>query len=402
MTDVNKKNDRLMLITLVFLTINLRGTFCGVGSLVPLIREDLGLNNAVAGMITSLPLLIFVVISSQAAGISRRLGLGKTITISIIFLSVGLILRSTFGVFGLFSGTALLSVGIGLGNVLTLSLIKLRFPNRIGSVTGIYSLAMSGSAALSIGISVPVATQLGIGWQGALGMWLTITLASLILWLNRVRTEPKLNAQDTGTERNKAYDKIVYKIPAAWAYAVFYGMQILIFYGMTAWLPSMMQTKGYSLEAAAGFALLFQLVNLPITFIVPILCTRRKNQAGLVIFFGALMFIGFLMLIFTDTLIMDILALIIASLGLGAPLGFSNVFVSLRVAKAEQSAALLGMGQTIGFLIAALAPTLIGLMYDLTGSWTLPLVLVIVCSAIWVISGMPLSRERNIFEGYEE
>ena len=393
----NRKNDRWMLITLVVIALNLRGPITGVGTLVPLIKDGLGINNTVAGMITTVPLLIFLVISPLSASISRRFSIGTTLMTCFIFILVGLPLRSSFGVIGLFAGTTILSVGLGMAYVLTLSVIKLRFPNRIGSVTGTYSTAIAAAAALSIGLSVPVATGLNLGWEGALAMWIIVAATSLILWIGRVKNEPKLRIKEKNVPVDKSYSKMVYKIPLAWCFAVFNGTQTLIFYTLSAWLPSLMVSKGYSVEASAGFALFFQLSNLPVTFILPILCARRKNQTGLLLVVGSCLLGGLILLSFVHSVIAILLTLIVTAIGLGSAFGFVNTFLSLRVDNAQQSAALSGMVLTMGYLFSFLAPTIVGFIFDMTNSWTISMILLQAVALIWMITGLPLAKDRKFF-----
>ena len=397
----DKKNtDRIMLITFIVLAANQRGTFIGVGTLVPLIRDDLGINNTVAGMITTLPLLIFIFISPQAASISRRFGLGRTLLVAFYLILIALPIRSSFGIFGLFTGTAILAVGLGLGNVLLFSLIKLRFPDKVGIVTGIYSTAMATTAAISVGVSVPVATSLGFGWKVALVMWVVVSFPSVILWHSRMRNEEVLKSAQPITEADKSYDKIVYKIPRAWCFAFCNGMQVLLFYAITAWLPSIMHTRGYTLEQAAGFALYFQLISLPSTLIVPILCGRRNNQKSIILIIGSMFVLGMVMFSLVHGLILDIVAITIAAVAQGGAFAITNTFVSLRVDNAQQSAALSGMIQTMGFIIASLAPTFMGLMFDMTNSWNIPYIMMIVVASLWFALGLPLAKNKSFFEGY--
>ena len=395
--DNNKKNDRWMLIALIVIALNLRGPITGVGTLVPLIKDGLGINNTVAGLITTVPLLIFLIISPLAASISRRFSVGTTLMTCFLLILIGLPLRSTFGVVGLFAGTAILSTGIGTAYVLTLSVIKLRFPDRIGYITGVYSSAVAAAGAISIGLSVPVATGLNMGWEGALVMWIIVAAASLFLWIGRMKNEPILGIKEKNVSVDKSYSRMVYKIPRAWCFAIFNGTQTLIFYTLSAWLPSLMISKGYSVEAAAGFALFTQLLNLPVTFILPILCAKRKNQTGLLLGAGACLLAGLILLSFVNSVVAILVSLIILSCGLGSAFGFVNTFLSLRVDNAQQAAALSGMVLTMGYVFSFLAPTIVGFIFDMTNSWTFSMLLLQGMALLWIITGIPLAKDKKFF-----
>ena len=69
----------------------------------------------------------------------------------LLILALGIVVRSIPMVGSLFVGTLLIGVGIVIGNVLLPSLIKDRLPKEIGKMTGLYSTAMVGFAALALG-----------------------------------------------------------------------------------------------------------------------------------------------------------------------------------------------------------------------------------------------------------
>jgi len=321
---------------------------------------------------------------------------------ALILIFTGIAVRYFFDSTGLFIGTALMSIGIGFGNVLTISMIKLRFPHRIGFVTGLYSVAMASSAALTIGISVPVATGLGLGWRNALGMWIILAALSLVLWAIRMNKEPELMNRENRDSKAAADTSIVYRIPMAWCLSAFIAVQTVLFYGMTSWVPTILQSRGYSLEHAAALALFMQALGLPSTLVVPILCARRRDQRRLFMVFSGLLFIGLLLFFFAGDMFSTIITLALYSLGIGASLGFSHTFFSLRTDNAQQSAALSGMGNTVGYFCGALGPMLLGLVFDVTGSWTYPLLLLLITAFAYILLGLACARDRSFFREYLE
>src|SRR5699024_12516438 len=87
--NVNKKNSWLLLIGVILVSTNLRGPFTSVGSLIPMIRDDLGISNALAGSITTLPLLAFALISPFAPKLANRIGMEWPIALSLAPLIAG-------------------------------------------------------------------------------------------------------------------------------------------------------------------------------------------------------------------------------------------------------------------------------------------------------------------------
>src|SRR5699024_2585233 len=169
--DINTKKSWLLIIGVILVSTNLRGPFTSVGALIPFIRNDLDISNALAGSITTLPLLAFALISPFAPKIANRIGMEWTITLSLILLIIGIVIRSFGEIVFLFTGTFFIGLAIAIGNVLIPGIIKMNFPLKIGLMTGMYAIFMNLFGALGSGISVPFASTGNFGWQGALGVW---------------------------------------------------------------------------------------------------------------------------------------------------------------------------------------------------------------------------------------
>ncbi|HLR23001.1 MAG TPA: MFS transporter, partial [Pseudogracilibacillus sp.] len=97
----------LLLAGILLIASNLRAPLTSVGSLIPAIRDSLGVSNTVIGTITTLPLIAFALISPISPKLANRFGMERTILFSMVILAVGIGLRSVTGVSTLFIGTAL-------------------------------------------------------------------------------------------------------------------------------------------------------------------------------------------------------------------------------------------------------------------------------------------------------
>lgn len=161
----------LIILGIIVIAANLRTPLTSVGPLVSFIRDDVHISNTLAGLITTVPLLAFALLSPLVPKLGRRYGVERIILIALIFLTVGIVIRSLSGAVNLFIGTAVLGFAIAICNVLLPSIIKRDFPNKIGSMTGVYSISMNLCGAIASGISVPLAVNAGLKWQGALGIW---------------------------------------------------------------------------------------------------------------------------------------------------------------------------------------------------------------------------------------
>lgn len=390
---VRQSTAWMMIIGIIFIAVNLRAPLTSVGSLVGLIRDDLHISNTLAGMITTLPLLAFALFSPIVPKLGRKYGEEVIILISIIFLTIGVMLRSLSGVATLYIGTAVLGLAISVSNVLLPSLIKREFPTRIGLMTGVYSISMNLLGAIASGISVPIAVGLGFGWQGALVIWGILSFVSILFWLPQIK---RRNAK-TATVHNQMADSNVnlWRSALAWQVTLFMGLQSMVFYVLIAWLPEILKEQGISSDQSGWLLSIMQLALLPFTFIVPIIAGRMSSQRSLVTIMAILLLTGTLGLLYGSPNLI-VLWIIILGIGGGFAFGLAMMFFGLRTENARQAAELSGMAQSVGYLLAAIGPTLFGYLHDATNSWTIPLLLLVGASVLLFLFGLGAGRNRYI------
>src|SRR5882757_5311945 len=108
----------LLLSGIVLMAVTLRAPITGVGPLLDTIRHDTGMSGAVAGVLTTLPVLAFAAASPVAPALARRIGIERSLFLALLGLLAGVALRSIPALPALFGGTVLLGAGIALANVL--------------------------------------------------------------------------------------------------------------------------------------------------------------------------------------------------------------------------------------------------------------------------------------------
>ncbi|MGK7371387.1 MAG: MFS transporter, partial [Candidatus Halalkalibacterium sp. M3_1C_030] len=268
----------LLIVGIILIAINLRPALAGVGPLVSAIRESTGLSNTMLGLLTTLPLLAFGVVSMFTSVFTRRFGIEGTIALALSLLTVGISMRIFPSTMALFSGTLLLGIGIAFGNVLLPSLVKRDFPEKTGLMTSLYSSMLGVGAALAAGVSVPLAKDLNLGWHWSLGVWALLSLVALLIWL------PQLSRQTlprhTKTFKESMSDLGQSKL--AWNVALFMGLQSLAFYVVLAWLPEILQDRGIDENTAGWLLSLSQGTGVLGTLIVPIWAEKISDQRKLV------------------------------------------------------------------------------------------------------------------------
>src|SRR5688572_25978168 len=87
------KTRRAFLIALLLIAANLRPSLTGVGPLLKTIQDDLALSATAAGVLASLPILIFAAFAPLAR-LARRLGGERMLLAGLLALVIGLLVRS--------------------------------------------------------------------------------------------------------------------------------------------------------------------------------------------------------------------------------------------------------------------------------------------------------------------
>ena len=391
---MKKINTILVILGILFIAFNLRAPITAVGSVVELIQKDYNLSNAVAGFITTLPLVAFAIVSPFVSKFSNRWGLSKVMMGGLIFILIGEIVRSYTGIKGLFIGTAILGIGIAIGNVIIPSIIKLYFSNKVGVVTSVYTSGMCIFAAVGAGISAPIAKGMNLGWKNSLASWMILTLITIFIWLPQILKQQ----EETNKKVENKKGSSIWKSKLAWWVTFFMGTQSLLFYSLVAWLPTIIISKGMSYSFAGNMALTFQLMAIPATLVIPILCDKFKDQRILVIVNCLIYVTGMWFFLIGDTTLLLIIATILMSVGMGGSISLSIAFISLRSPNSTKASELSGMSQSAGYLFAALGPTLTGFVYDLKSTWTIPLIIFIVLIAFLLLCGFYAGKNQTVIE----
>ena len=385
-----------VIIAIVFIASTLRAPLTSVGPVIEEIKQVMEIDNSVAGILTTIPLIIFAIVSPLVSKVTSRLTMSRTIFYSTILLIVALFLRIA-GDFNLFIiGTLLLGIAIAFGNVVLPSYVKWYFPMQIGLATGIYSGTMNFTAGLGGGLSFPLSEISPIGFRLSLSFWIIFGVIALLLWIPKARTGAKLEQATVDQSKLKTSKKVnIVKSKLAWMVALTMGFQSMVFYTMVAWVPSILIDRGLEPTTAGYLLMLNQFSQVPMTFIFPIVASKLKDQRILVVIITILFLIGF-SVFFTQSLVLLIIGIVIAGLAMGACFSLCMTFFSIRANTSEGSISLSGFGQSVGYLIAAIGPFLIGYLYDATGSWNSGVVALIIMSILIFIFGYPAAKNKVV------
>lgn len=381
----------LLIVGILCVAINLRPALAGVGPLVTLIREDTGLSNSMLGLLTSLPLIAFGIISMLTPLFTRRFGVSGTIAGALLLLAIGIGVRSLPSLFSLYLGTALFGVAIALGNVLLPSLVKRNFPHKSGKITSLYSSMLGVGAALAAGVSLPLAIDLDLGWRGSLAVWALLAIAGFLVWLPQIRRIRKSNQRRSFRTAIKNLGRSA----LAWKVALFMGLQSFAFYVVLAWLPDILQSRGFDSVYAGWMLSVSQATGVLGSLLIPVIAGKRPDQRAVVVLLIALEVLSIIGLMLPGVGLVPLWSALIG-FALGGSFGLSLLFIVLRADDPEVATELSGMAQSVGYFIAAIGPIIFGAIFDLTGTWIYPLALLFALAFLKLYFGLGAGRDNQL------
>lgn len=383
----------VVVVAILLLGLNLRGPFVAVSPVLETIRADLHIGAATAGLLTSLPVLCFGVLTPLASALLGRFGLGRGVTVSLVLLLAGIAVRSVDGLTGALAGTLLIGAAITVGNIAVPVVIGRDLPRHSGSVLGAYTASMNVGSMVTLALTVPLADVLG--WRLALVAWGALVVVAAAAWAYAVR-DPERRAPappaddgppaDARADGPGAAGPVWWRRPVVWCLTVAFAGQAFAYYGVTAWLPLLLHDELGMAPAAAGLsASVFQIAALVGAFGVPVLLRVMPGPRGVVLVVAAGWAALPLGLLFAPALWSVWCALGGAAQGGGLVVIFALVVRSARDLTENRRMSALVQGGA--YVVAASGPTVVGAAHAATAGWTAPLLVVLGAIALLAVAG---------------
>jgi MFS transporter, CP family, cyanate transporter len=396
-------SGRLLALTgLLLVALNLRTAVSSLSPIIPFIRDDYQLSTLAVSFLGMLPPLCFALGGLLAPMLTRRAGLEAGLIVLLSVILIGHLIRSVSGDWSLLSaGTLLALLGTGMGNVLLPVVVRKYFPDRIGSMTALYLTIVSVSAFLPPLVAVPVAEA--FGWRLSLGQWALVAMLAILPWffeLKKNRVEEEVVTSSLVLPPNVRHVKI-WRSPTAVAMVVIWGVSALTGYSMFAWLPQILMDESGSTPFEAGILLsLFAAMGLPAALVMPRLAVKYANQAPFIYLSAVFFFTGYGGLLFAPGF-WSWLWVLLAGLG---PILFplNLAMFNVRSKSQETLLRLSGFAQGFGYLAAAFGPLIIGVLHELTGTWTASLWFLIASVIPALLAGRVIAKMRSIDDELEQ
>lgn len=181
--------------------------------------------------------------------------------------------------------------------------------------------------------------------------------------------------------------------------ALVFGAQSAQAYAQFGWFPAIMHDAGVSQAQAGALLGVLSGVGVPITLLLPWLIRISRDRVWLPWLLASLTIAGYIGVLFAPVAAPWLWALL---LGMGGgTFTWTLTMIGRRSRTTEVTGALSGFTQGMGYLMAGTGPLLTGILHDITGQWTAPLVFLLALAALMGIGGTYIVRPRTVEDDLE-
>ncbi|QQM44278.1 CynX/NimT family MFS transporter [Streptomyces liliifuscus] len=404
---------RVVIIGIVLTALNLRPAITSLGALLEEVRDGLGMSGSFAGLLTSVPPLCFAVFGVMAPRLARRFGPAAVVCAGMVAIAAGLVIRPFAGnTAGFLVASALALMGIAVSNVLMPVIVKRWFPDRVGSMTGLYSMALALGTAAAAAVTVPMTRALGGSWHAGLAVWAGLAAVAVLPWIPLVRARgtalspdaapasapaPPAPARDASSASAAGQEPAPLRITrsrTAWALAVFFGLQATAAYITMGWMAQIFRDAGVPAGTAGLLLAVTMVMGVPLAFVIPRLATRLPHQGPIVVALGVCGLVGYAGLYLAPAGGAWAWALLLGIANCAFPLALT--MVGMRARTGAGVAQLSAFAQSTGYLISIPGPLLVGVLYQHSGGWGLPIALMAGLMIPQIVVGILAGRDRTV------
>lgn len=418
----------LAVLGILLCAFSLRSAVASLSPLLDYVSADFALPTAIVGLIGTAPPVCFAIFGLCTPLLERRFGIERVTVFALIVMATGLVLRGlSFGAVPLLATSALIFAGVGIGNILVPPLVKKYFPDRIGMMLTLYTTAISLSTFLPPLIAVPLADA--AGWRVSLGIWGVFALAGAVPWImmlvsgrtDAVRLEaaapidppvrmdsPDFDPAELATgpvvvapASSQIFARLA-RLPLAWSIAVVFATSSTMAYVFFAWFPAMVTDLAGVSAIEAGLLLsLFAFMGLPASLLVPVLVVRFQATRALFFVGIGCGLIGLAGLLFwANPVTVWLWTALFGLVGILFPLAL--VLISVRARTPESAVALSSFVQGAGYVFAAVFPLLVGVLHEMTGEWTMSLLVIGAALVVAAPFGYIAGSRRTVEDEWEQ
>lgn len=383
----------LVVVGIVVLAFNLRPAAVSVGPVLDEVTDALGMGDLTTSLLTTLPVLAFATMGALAPRVARVLGLHRTTCAALLLVTVGLMVRSHVDAPAAFLVLTFLALtGMAVANVLLPSLVKLHFPDRVGTMTAVYSTALAVGLTCASVLTVPISDAYGGGeldWRDGLAVWAFTALVAAVPWLALARHDQHARAEPTAFGAGA-----VARTRIGWLMGLFFGLLGLQSYAIFGWVAKVYRDAGFSAHDAGLLLGIVTGIGIPLSWVIPRLTVRVRDPRHVLTAIMVFYPVGYLGLVLAPATTPWLWA---ACLGIGCcTFPFVLTLIGMRSRTPGGTAALSGFTQSVGYLVAVVGPFGVGALHAVSGGWGLPFGILLALCVPQYLLGLTVSRPAYV------
>ncbi|BBY46696.1 MFS transporter (plasmid) [Mycolicibacterium arabiense] len=378
--NVSLRSAALPAAALLLIGLNLRPAIVALAPLLDEVRRDTGMSNAGIGVLSTAPVVCFGIFAPMAPRLASRFGIERTLMGVLVLLVAGVLVRLATPVGFLFGGSIIIGAAVAVANVLVTAMIKRDFERWVGPLSGLHTTMLFGGAVLAAGLTEPIRQAAHLTWREGLAIWGVLALVAIPAWI------PSVKRRHRGPATGGVSARGIWLSPLAWAVALFYAFQQLVWYTTTTWIPSFYISLGYSSSTAGWFLAIVCFCAIATAVATPFVAQRSHKQGHLVVVGAVSCAIALLGIVMKPTAAPAFWSALLG-LGFGVVVSLGIMFMSTRASHHSSAAQLSAMSQAVGYLVAAAGPVALGVARDATGNWTLGWLIVLGAVVPMTIAG---------------
>lgn len=362
---------RWLIVAAIVLTgLTMRVAVTSVGAVLTDLERGLHASSSAAGIITTLPVIAFAGIGFLGPRLAHRFGEHRLVAAALLATTAGLVLRAVAGSVWMFAVLSMLALtGGAIANVLLPALVKRHFPDRIGTMTAVYTTSLALGLTASAGFTAPLAELGGQSWRFGIGAWALLSAVAVLPWLPMLAGD----RPDPASQPDRVPLSWLLRSKLAWALVLMFGTQSFQAYIAFGWFTDFFRHHNLDATEAGLLLAFYAALSIPVSMAIPALAVRGQrlivvvlSAAGLISYLGML----------TAPVAGAWLWMLLGGIS-GGMFPLALTMIGLRSRQIATTAALSAFVQGIGYLLAGAGPLLVGVLLGVSDSWTWPLVLLI-------------------------
>jgi CP family cyanate transporter-like MFS transporter len=344
----------------------LRMAILAVPPVIPLIRDELHLSATDIGVLSALPICLFVLSAVPGSLFIARLGTRTALIAALLVVAVGAALRGgSWNLTTLYLATILMGIGVGAMQPTMPVLAREWLPARIGFATAVYSNGLLVGETLPVWLAAPLVMPLvGGQWRLELAVW---AVPTLFVGLLVIAFAPRRAIPAAGTAVPAAAWWPDWKNPLIWRLALLLGTINAMYFAANGFLPAYLSSAGHD-DLIPDALTALNLGQLPASLLIVFTASRIERRAWPFIVAGVVMSVAIVGLV---TMTGPWTVVWAGILGF-----FGAISLTLTLALPP----LLSRQEDVGRVSAAM----------FTLSYSIAVVVALLCGALWDLTGVPL------------